>query len=588
MLRIAHISDLHFRSEKTCPKEDSNIQQLAKFIVEKELSIKVERAIHDQNVLDALWNSLAEQEPDLIVATGDITDLGDTNSFAEAKAFFERLLREKVTKRIVCVPGNHDCLAERAALILQKKSGSIWMKLIAALNDQARDIYVAGQGQKLVNELDSAISVDRTALLKNYETQLVNAGFGFLSPDEPIAIDAAWGEVILFPFNSTNDPGIMANKGKIGPKQYNLLNKSIHELKRQGKFLNSIRIALLHHHPISSPLSPDGDVNRAYDWMDDGPLFVSHLESHGFHLVLHGHQHSPFACSVEYQPNSTDRLHIVAAGSCTQASDRNRPSFQMIHLFTPFHAELRYFEYESTGFHQLAGMARSITLRKRTAIRVSDPGEPETVEDWAMQQLIFGSYEFGTRPDQDIRYALLEFDVRLSANHLYAGTYRRVGTFLGRGRSGGPIFVLVGSPAMTLQEMNISAKDNKTGKSIEFEVLIDEGNRKVLQVLLQTQLDQSADFDISLSFQWQASEKERNDWDGINLMPFRREVGAVRYSVLMPWKPKQPRVVGYGASTVAIKPDNEQVKNDENGGGSKYTFELISPRRIAYLIAIGP
>jgi 3',5'-cyclic AMP phosphodiesterase CpdA len=71
-MKIAHISDLHF-------------------------------GVTDASVLAALTASLREAEPDLVIASGDITQSALTPEFVEARAFFDAL-----DVPLFCVPGNHD------------------------------------------------------------------------------------------------------------------------------------------------------------------------------------------------------------------------------------------------------------------------------------------------------------------------------------------------------------------------------------------------------------------------------------------------------------------------------------------------
>lgn len=72
MVKLAHISDLHF----------GRIDQFA---------------------IDALAASLKHHRPDLVVATGDLTQSGRWREFRSASKFLEDL-----GVRYFCVPGNHD------------------------------------------------------------------------------------------------------------------------------------------------------------------------------------------------------------------------------------------------------------------------------------------------------------------------------------------------------------------------------------------------------------------------------------------------------------------------------------------------
>jgi 3',5'-cyclic AMP phosphodiesterase CpdA len=72
MRRIAHISDLHFGR-------------------------------HDPRKVDALLKSLAENPPDLVAVSGDLTQRARNWEFAEARHFLER-----IPEPVLVVPGNHD------------------------------------------------------------------------------------------------------------------------------------------------------------------------------------------------------------------------------------------------------------------------------------------------------------------------------------------------------------------------------------------------------------------------------------------------------------------------------------------------
>ena len=71
-MKIAHISDLHFGA-------------------------------HDPVVGDALLAHLVEAAPDLVIASGDITQSATDTEFAAARVFFDELPME-----VFVIPGNHD------------------------------------------------------------------------------------------------------------------------------------------------------------------------------------------------------------------------------------------------------------------------------------------------------------------------------------------------------------------------------------------------------------------------------------------------------------------------------------------------
>src|SRR5664279_2006830 len=71
-MRITHLSDLHFGH-------------------------------HDEQLAQGLAADIATQRPDLVVISGDFTQIGSRAEFEEARAFLDRL-----PAPFFAVPGNHD------------------------------------------------------------------------------------------------------------------------------------------------------------------------------------------------------------------------------------------------------------------------------------------------------------------------------------------------------------------------------------------------------------------------------------------------------------------------------------------------
>jgi 3',5'-cyclic AMP phosphodiesterase CpdA len=75
MARLIHISDLHFGA-------------------------------HDPRLVEAVEQRIHEEEPDLVVISGDLTQRARTEQFKEACRFLERL--REAGHEVLAVPGNHD------------------------------------------------------------------------------------------------------------------------------------------------------------------------------------------------------------------------------------------------------------------------------------------------------------------------------------------------------------------------------------------------------------------------------------------------------------------------------------------------
>ena len=427
MLRIAHISDLHIRNAAMDNESKTLVQEFGAFLLRK-FGIDVQAGGHDEFKLEALKNRMVGLRPDVIVVTGDLTNFGDKASFEDAVGYLRALRAACGASRVLCIPGNHDCLVERLAAS-QQEAGWFVRILLAIGRRTSSELRVMNAGAKQQFGA-TKWSPERVAeLLSNYRNALVAGEFGACDPASPVRINAGWGEVAFFLFDSVNEPGLMANKGRIGIKQFNQLNTLAQNADHWASIEGTVRIALLHHHPISAPHASDGDASRIYDWMDDGPLFLATLNARHFHFVLHGHQHEPFNCRISYGNAADPPTHVVAAGSATQGSMSSiHNSFNVIDLVSPFEAVLTRYDMERTGYRDDPSQTHFIPLGQLDRIRVSRPNNPETVEDWAIRSLVQGSGREFIHLGEDYEYARLEFDVAITAEQRYIGKYRRIGT----------------------------------------------------------------------------------------------------------------------------------------------------------------
>lgn len=80
---------------------------------------------------------------------------------------------------------------------------------------------------------------------------------------------------------------------------------------------DAIKIALVHHHPVVLPVLAEED--KGYDAILNSELLLEVLKRHGFHLLLHGHKHSPYTFSYDavcaWTTDRVQPLLVVAGGS---------------------------------------------------------------------------------------------------------------------------------------------------------------------------------------------------------------------------------------------------------------------------------
>jgi len=569
MYRIAHISDLHISDLE--PEEQTNLQWLGQVLGHMKFKVDVVAEKHNENKLTALKNKFRELTPDLIVVTGDITNYGDLKSFKKAVEILTELKKIAKAQKIICIPGNHDCLAERVAHLRSKstfKRAIIWA--ISLINQETAMIRKTSLDQQMLNALDNGNGL---ALLQNYQAVITKEEYGELNPSIPVAVPTPWGEIIFFLFNSTNDPGFMANEGRIGPVQYNALNQYLDNPDVKERLERAVRVALLHHHPINNPNINASAIDRGYDDMIDGAAMMTYIGKRGFHLILHGHQHVPYMWEMEHGriPN------IAAAGSALAGSNSTYGSFNIIDILNPFEAIYRLFEYKQTGYGENLGAETKLKIKPISTIRITPPDEPERAEDRAIRTLFEGRKE---AYDEKHQYELLEYIVEISSGQLYSAKYRRKGKVVGTKLDNGLVFVITGSPEMRLEDMDIRATD-AAGNTLHVDAIKNFPNQKVLLVHYYEPLMPGGEFDLTLEFKWQASATEPNDFDGINLMYFKHPVDRLRYQANLPWQPVDQKVISYGITeTDLLIP----VVNRQVDGTYLYSFEIEEPKPLAYLI----
>lgn len=101
---IAHISDIHLPLESIqFPKRSLINKRLLSF-----LSWKKRRLSLQKKILDIIIHDIAEHNPDLLLISGDLTNLALPEEFKQAAEWLHSL----PFQRIKIIPGNHDALVK--------------------------------------------------------------------------------------------------------------------------------------------------------------------------------------------------------------------------------------------------------------------------------------------------------------------------------------------------------------------------------------------------------------------------------------------------------------------------------------------
>lgn len=580
MLRIAHISDLHLFDESKSPRIGDLTAALGEAFLKYFTGIRIEAHAHDEEKKSALVAALHQIRPDVIVVTGDVTNIGDASSFDLSQQYLEQLRSLSTRRTLIVIPGNHDTLVERFNAISGSKS----------LFDRV-SLRISRRVASVVEDA-GAYPEQGADLLKNYGKFARNLNLWPIDPAVPVEVECDWGVIRFFLFNSVNDTDdlLMANRGRIGPTQ-------LRSLASGSRRTPAVRIALLHHHPICSPNVRASSAERFYDWMEDGPMFLRRLNEHRFQLVLHGHQHDPFQCQINYNRDAGDGIQILAAGSALSGSDPNahKSSFNVIELISPFHAKLRIHEYRDGEFVP-PGNARKLQLASLDSI--SPPGLRFAKKEAGFEQeltwkILTGSdiddvYEL----DAKHQYDTLRFEVDILEDPdetlRYVGRYTRIGRNVDSGESAGPVYVITGSPGVTYKDLTVKAYDNLTEDKLDPYPIQTRDTQFALQVLLRRPLRPNDAFDVTLEFNWKTVLRRATAFDAISLLGFRRPVGMLDFAVTVPWRPSQPTVREvFRAAPVRVSSEMGPDRIPGQPDRYRYRFEMEKPNRTAYQIYFG-
>lgn len=285
-LEIIHLSDIHFgKNHRFIPSitpsgdlpEDSSYPTLSSKLIE----------------------DLKEIDPDskvIVCISGDLTEEGSYDELQQAKTFILDIVKAEVFNKsfgihdFFIVPGNHDILYDKP----QKKER--WH-----------------QWSHFYNQL--------------YGMQIEdNDPYGYVEIHDRID---EFGFIVLC-LNSSifvEKDKIDQDRGRLDIRQLSLIEEKLDKFDSK-KLHSSIKIALIHHHPILIPNLVE--PNRGYDAVINSGQLMAILKKYGFHMVLHGHKHNPHTFTEDItsacQNVPCNPIYIVSGGSTGSKKLPNLPS----------------------------------------------------------------------------------------------------------------------------------------------------------------------------------------------------------------------------------------------------------------------
>jgi hypothetical protein len=212
----------------------------------------------------------------------------------EAQAFGHRVQPAD----IFMIPGNHDLK------YAEDDQGDRWGKFVLFYKDH-NDKRLAQHGQPK-QALDPRDELALTRIIDQSDQGLVVAEINSCAYVQKDTLDERRGQL-----EDTAVYELAKQLGRIDP----------------AKLQKSIKIALIHHHPVVLPVLYDDDNN--YDAVLNSELLFRLLKKFGFHLLLHGHKHAPFTYSYDavsaWTTDHVQPILVVAGGS---AGSRDIPQEQ--------------------------------------------------------------------------------------------------------------------------------------------------------------------------------------------------------------------------------------------------------------------
>jgi hypothetical protein len=282
-LQIIHLSDLHFGNKH---RFQAQPDAAGKAPIDTGYPTLVHKLFEDLTALEAEYKARGGRSPRIAICiTGDLTETASFNEFQQAEQFIRALAELTFfdvpigLENIVCVPGNHDLKYDENSVAVR------WTEFTEFHNRIFGTTYRR-------DKPDEFVEVVRPPKLQDCIFLRINSAEKVVKDD------------------------IEAKRGRVDQNQLRLIDTKLSEIPEE-ELRRSIKVALIHHHPILIPDLVEAGSN--YDAIYNSGLLLNKLRSAGFHLVLHGHKHWPVTFSDDtraaYARIEAAPMVIVASGS---------------------------------------------------------------------------------------------------------------------------------------------------------------------------------------------------------------------------------------------------------------------------------
>lgn len=348
-----------------------------------------------------LWGTIRvrvpELRPNVIIVSGDLIDTPRFTSFRRARLLLEELRSKcpQINSKppiLLTVPGNHDLafygndisgalprsiqwLVKPIVALLLIIANVCWSKWVGRLGYMAyfdRNAHEI-KWHRRVRELYPKLILE---LLRDW---FARTFFRFRKQNDRRLIFAETilqeTGVLIVPFHSYSNAWFAS--GIVPRDQIFGLTSIMAHLRSHPGIQIRRRIAIVHHHPIPIPYTPEKEGLTEFEpylCFRNAGTFLRELFEYNFDLVLHGHRHIPNFMRLNYNYREEEgEIGVLSAGSSAlRTSEPN--SFNVINIFRNGEVSLAQVSYG--GGHGLRSTPPGAALftiigRKKNAFRRS-------------------------------------------------------------------------------------------------------------------------------------------------------------------------------------------------------------------------
>lgn len=287
-MKILHISDIHVSTDEK-----------RKALEEDEVSITEKIADAIQRCGDKgldLW-------PDIIVVTGDFTTIATASEFEMAYNILKEFRDNDCfkVKKILLVPGNHDCLWRESGKSVPRENRFI----------EYRNFRNHCQSEKIC--IDDLVSDDK--LKKGLDSYLISHIYE--EEDDFSVLIIGMNSVVL-------DSEERKGQGFFSQRQHKVCKKLIEYYEGMSGNKELIVLAAFHHHilPVSSVEKDTVDSPDRFSLTLDARRTLDFFLENGVNMALHGHEHQPSIVNWGNKAIDSDKqVYVVAAGSMMKSRE---------------------------------------------------------------------------------------------------------------------------------------------------------------------------------------------------------------------------------------------------------------------------